>query len=378
MLYTTGNQTVDKPPRLTCGSGANVMQFSSSPTTKYSSPVKRLMIWVAAFILFVVGIFIYSRTAHAGLISYMQNTFGSGHVSAKVVQAQVHAGSQNLALLQPAVSYDPNPEKASGTSPVVGNALVADVTLSEVAGDTTSTQISSYIVREGDTLSSIAKMFGVSANTVMWANNISRASALRVGQNLIILPVTGINYTVKKGDTVKGIALKYKADVDEILQYNDISLSSTLVVGQTILIPDAELQIAVPTKVVVKNNPAHDTNGPDYGSYYARPVVGGVKTQGLHGYNGIDLAGPVGTPIYAAAAGIVLVSASSGWNGGYGNLVIISHDNGTQTVYAHLSKTLVKVGQRVEQSQKIGLMGATGKSTGSHLHFEIRGAKNQF
>jgi murein DD-endopeptidase MepM/ murein hydrolase activator NlpD len=103
-----------------------------------------------------------------------------------------------------------------------------------------------------------------------------------------------------------------------------------------------------------------------------------VKTQGLHGYNGVDLAGPVGTPIYAAAAGTVLVSASSGWNGGYGNLVIISHDNGTQTVYGHLSKTLVKVGQHVEQSQKIALMGATGKATGSHLHFEIRGAKNPF
>jgi murein DD-endopeptidase MepM/ murein hydrolase activator NlpD len=255
---------------------------------------------------------------------------------------------------------------------------LADVTLSEGASDTTSTQISSYVVREGDTIAGIAKMFGVSVNTVMWANNISRASALRVGQTLLILPVTGINYTIQKGDTIKGIALKYKADVDEILQYNDLSLSSTLVAGQTILIPDAELQVAVPTKVVVKNNPAHDTNGPDYGSYYTRPVSGGVKTQGLHGYNGVDLAGPVGTPIYAAAAGTVIVSSSSGWNGGYGNLIIISHDNGTQTVYGHLSKNLIKAGQRVDQGQKIALMGATGKATGPHLHFEIRGARNPF
>ncbi len=336
------------------------------------------MIWVVAFVLFVAGICIYSRTAHAGLISYMETVFGGGKVSAKVTQSQVHAGSQKLALLQAASNLDPNPEKASGVSPVIGNALVADVTLSEGASDTTSTQISSYVVREGDTVTGIAKMFGVSVNTVMWANDISRASALRVGQTLLILPVTGINYTIQKGDTIKGIALKYKADVDEILQYNDLSLSSALIAGQTILIPDAELQVAVPTKVVVRNNPAHDTNGPDYGNYYARPVIGGVKTQGLHGYNGVDLAGPVGTPIYASAAGTVIVSSSSGWNGGYGNLIIISHDNGTQTVYGHLSRNLVKAGQRVGQNERIGLMGSTGKATGPHLHFEIRGARNPF
>lgn len=354
------------------------MQFSSTSTIKYSSTPKRLVIWAVAFVLFIIGLFIYSKTVEAGLVSYIQTVFGGGQVSAKVNQNQVYAGSQSLALLQAAANLDPNPEKAGGVSPIVGNTLVADVVLSENAGDTTSTQISSYVVREGDTVSSIAKMFGVSVNTVMWANNISRASALRVGQTLIILPITGVSYKVQKGDTIKGIALKYKADVNEILQYNDISLNSTLIVGQTIIIPDAELQVAVPTKIVIRNNPAHDTNGPDYGNYYIRPVNGGVRTQGLHGYNGIDIAGPVGTPINASAPGTVIVSTSGGWNGGYGNLVIISHNNGTQTVYGHLSRNLVKVGQSVDQGQEIGLMGATGKVTGPHLHFEIRGAKNPF
>ena len=342
----------------------------------------RLATWTAVFIVAIVTVVTFSETAHAGLISYINNLLGSEQVSAKINQTQSSVNSQNIALLQAATNLDPNPEKTSGVAPVVGSALVADIALSEAmsGSDTTSTQISSYVVRDGDTLSSIAKMFGVSVNTIMWANNIGRTTSLRTGQTLIILPVTGISYVVKKGDTIKGIALKYKADVDEILQYNDLSLNSTLISGQTIIIPDAE-QPLVQTKFVAKTNPAHDTAGPDYSGYYIRPIVGGTKTQGLHGYNGVDLASYLGAPIYAAAAGTVIVSSSGGWNGGYGNLIIISHDNGTQTVYGHLSKNLVSVGQRVDQGQQIALMGRSGKVTGVtgvHLHFEIRGAKNPF
>lgn len=360
------------------------MQFSSSPTTKYTSSSKRLIIWAAAFILFIIGIFIYSETAHAGLISYVQTVFGGSKVSAKVIHKQPHVGSQNLAILQPAVSFDPNPEKASDVSPIVGNTLVADIMWSESVVDTTSTKISSYVVREGDTVSSIAKMFGVSVNTVIWANNINRTSVLPVGQNLVILPIIGINYTVQRGDTIKGIVLKYKADLDEVLRYNDLTLQSTLVTGQTILIPDVELQTPVVAKPqakgYVRDNRAHDTNGPDYGSYYMRPCDIDLcrHSQNLHGYNGVDLAGPSGTKLYASAGGTVIVSRMGGWNGGYGNYVIISHDNGTQTVYGHMLKTLVSAGQHVDRGQVIGLVGNTGNSTGPHVHFEIRGGKNSF
>ncbi len=354
------------------------MQFFTSHSHTPMSSTKRLMTWAVAFIVFIGLIFAYSGTAHAGLISYIFGSNVSAQTSAETNREARRANSQNLALLQAASNFDPNPEKASGVSPIVGNVLVADMVLSEGAADTTSTQISTYVVREGDTISGIAKMFKVSVNTILWANDIGRASALRPGQTLVILPVTGISYTVKKGDTIKSIALKYKADVDEIFQYNDLDANATLVTGQTVIIPDAELRVSVPTKVVFKNNPAHDTNGPDYSGYYAQPVSTYFCSQNLHGYNGVDMAGPRGTPIYAAAAGTVLVSASSGWNGGYGNLIIISHDNGTQTVYGHLSKNTVSVGQRVGQGQSIGLMGATGKATGSHLHFEIRGARNPF
>lgn len=355
------------------------MKYNTPQIHNNSSFSKRAMTWTLIFLVPIFAILAYSETAHASLFSYMVSLFG-GEASATIVTERSYANSQTITLLQPAVNHDPNPEKSSGTAPIVGSTLVADIALSETAPvDGGNTQISSYIVRDGDTLSGIAKMFGVSVNTIVWANDINRASGLRVGQTIVILPVTGISYTIAKGDTIKGIASRYKADVDEILRYNDLTLESTIVVGRNIIIPDAEIRVVVPTRTVSAGvNIAHDTNVPEYSGYYDRPISGGTKTQGLHGYNAVDLAAPVGTPIYASASGKVIVSATGGWNGGYGNMVIISHANGTQTVYAHNSKNLVVIGQYVEKGQKIALMGATGKSTGSHVHFEIRGAKNPF
>lgn len=339
----------------------------------------RITAWKLALVFALISTYFPLETAHAGLLSYMNSLFGGEQASAKISSEASASNSQTIALLQAAASYDPNPEKPGAATPLVGTTLVADIALSDsYESDYPNTRISSYTVRDGDTISGIAKMFDVSVNTIMWANDISRASALRAGQTIIILPVTGISYAVAKGDTVNSIASRYKADIDEILLYNDLTLNSKLTIGQTIIIPDAEMRPVTTSSKYVANNPAHDTNGPSYPGYYARPVIGGVRTQGLHGYNGIDIAAPIGTPIYASAAGTVIVSASGGWNGGYGNLVIISHANGTQTVYAHASKNLVSIGQRVDQGDKIALMGATGKATGSHIHFEIRGAKNPF
>lgn len=355
------------------------MKFSTSHITKKGSISKRLTVWTAVLSMSAFTLFINLETAHAGLVSYIVSLFGGSEASARIIQNQSRETSQSIALLQPAINHDPNPEKSSDISPIIGDTLVADIALSETAPSVIhNTQISSYTVREGDTLSGIALMFGVSVNTIMWANDISRATALRAGQTIIILPVTGISYTVAKGDTIKGIASRYKADLDEILRYNDLTLDSTLVIGHTIIIPDAEVRVSVPTNSASTGNLAHDTNGPSYEGYYTRPIIGGVKSQGLHGYNGVDLAAPSGTPIYASASGKVIVSSSGGWNGGYGNFIIISHDNGTQTLYAHNSQNLVSVGAYVDQGQKIALMGNTGKSTGSHVHFEIRGAKNPF
>ncbi|MBI3075361.1 MAG: M23 family metallopeptidase, partial [Parcubacteria group bacterium] len=107
-------------------------------------------------------------------------------------------------------------------------------------------------------------------------------------------------------------------------------------------------------------------------------VSGGRKTQGLHGFNGVDIGAPYGTPVYAAAAGTVIVSRPSGWNGGYGQYVVISHSNGTQTLYSHMGSIVASEGAYLEQGQILGYVGSTGRSTGPHLHFEVRGARNPF
>ena len=320
-------------------------------------------------------------TAQAGFFTFFMGLW-SGANNADAVSTEVN--SQNVELLKAALNYDPNPSKGGGDITIVGgSALLPDVGPSGSLADIeenhqNSDQISIYVVREGDSLSQIAKMFGVTTNTIIWANDIQRGSLIRPGQTLTILPVTGIEHTVVKGETLASIAKKYGGDVDEIVQYNNLDPKVALAVGQEIIIPDGE--IAVPKAVTSSTiyEPAHDTGGPAYVGYYAAPLSHYTKTQGLHGYNAVDLAAPIGTPVMAAASGVVIVSRDAGWNGGYGQYIVIKHDNGTQTLYAHLSRNIVYSGRSVVQGQVIGYVGSTGKSTGPHLHFEVRGAKNPF
>lgn len=264
----------------------------------------------------------------------------------------------------------------------------ADIASSDIPE---STDIYTYVVRSGDTLPVIAKMLDVSVGTIVWMNDLSGKNAKLVpGQVLAILPVSGLSYTIRKGDTVAGIAKKFKVDADEIGKFNGFELDSKLSAGETIIIPGAEL--ALPTTITssTKTNSQlpivaygatrllPGNSGPDLGSYFIRPVNGCARTQGAHGKNGVDIACPKGidTPILAAASGTVLIAKQDGWNGGFGEYVVINHPNGTQTLYGHMSRVDVVPGQTVSRGQVIGLMGATGRSTGKHLHFEVHGAVN--
>ncbi|MBI2609793.1 M23 family metallopeptidase [Candidatus Giovannonibacteria bacterium] len=245
-----------------------------------------------------------------------------------------------------------------------------------------SESISVYVVREGDSLSSIAELYGVSVNTVLWANDLNKGSYIQPGQVLVILPVSGIQYTVKKGDTLKSIAKKFKGDQTEILAFNSFSSEEDLVAGVSIIIPSGEVETEEPQKK--SSSPSSSgsapkkSSGPNYAGYYIRPLIGGVKTQGIHGTNGVDLASSCGTPLLASATGDVIISKLAGWNGGYGKYVVISHPNGTQTLYGHMQGIIVSSGAHVVQGQAIGYLGTSGNSTGCHVHFEIRGARNPF
>ncbi|MBI2674004.1 MAG: M23 family metallopeptidase [Candidatus Zambryskibacteria bacterium] len=234
-------------------------------------------------------------------------------------------------------------------------------------------QISVYTVRQGDTLGEIAEMFGVSTNTIIWANNL-RGASIKAGQELVVLPISGVRHVVRSGDTLKSITAKYKADMNDILSYNNLAVDTQIKPGDVIIIPDGVISVTPTSLAKVSRSPAY----PVYSGFYLRPVVGGRKTQSLHGYNGVDIAAPTGTPLLASADGQVIIARSGGYNGGYGLYVVIKHSNGTQTLYGHMSKVNVSVGQNVAQGQVIGAVGNTGRSTGSHVHFEVRGAKNPF
>lgn len=330
---------------------------------------RRVIIFVAPLCLALL----IAPVAHAGILDelvkkvFATSSVGDHKFTAQSVPLLTAAVGQTSSLEDYMTSDQGALLAASG--PGGAAAELTDLQVETAAG-----AISTYTVDEGDTISSIADKYGISANTIYWANGLTRKSKLKVGQTLVILPITSVQHKVVRGDTIAKIAKRYNGDVDEIIAYNGLE-DGTLTAGETIIIPDGEMPAApLPPKIASRIK----DSGPSIAGYFISPVLGCRKTQGLHGHNGVDLGCPVGTPLRAAAPGTVIVASTGGWGGGYGNYVVIRHPNGTQTVYGHMSRVSVNPGQVVERGESIGTTGNSGKSTGPHLHFEVRGARNPF
>lgn len=317
--------------------------------------------------------------------------------------------AQTVDLLVPNVAMSSNGTAVDSDVTITidsGNALDpqigSDGTLADVAGSDSSDagSIQTYIVQPGDSIPAIAARFGISENTVRWANSLKKTDVVHVGDLLIILPVSGVQYTVKKGDTLASIEKKFKVtssdDVQAFLDFNNLQQGDDLTVGQQLLIPGAQM----PT-----TNSSGSTKGKGSGKFVYKgskagmgstalmihvPIVSTIVrdyfikpvpcplSQGKHDLYAVDLSCHViGTPIKAAADGIVMF-AKYGWNGGYGNLIILKHPNGMLTFYAHIKPDGINVtqGQSVSQGNVIAYVGSTGESTGPHLHFEVRGGGN--
>lgn len=333
--------------------------------------------WLSLLLFFIV---FYPIGVHAGFFS-LSVIFGQNNAQIKEASlSQRELNSQNVPLLEAAINLDPDPAKGGADINTVENkALIAE---SGVGGgfveisEKRNSKISVYTVKPGDTLSQIADMFDVSTNTIRWANDFS--GSIQPGQELIILPISGLSHTVKSGGTIADIAKIYDADVREIALFNGISEDKYLEKGEIVIVPHAEKHSTTSSGASVASKGSGSSSSSSSSSWLVKPISGGYKSQGIHGYNAVDLAGKTGQAVFAASSGKIIISKSSGWNGGYGNYVVIEHSNGVQTLYAHLNSVSVKSGQWVEQGQVIGGLGNTGRSTGPHLHFEVRGGKNPF
>ncbi len=234
-----------------------------------------------------------------------------------------------------------------------------------------------YVVQEGDTISSIAGQFSLKSPTILWENDLGEHSIIKPGQKLLIPPANGLTHVVKKGETLLAIAKKYESEASKIINYNNLIDADDISIGQKIFIPDgikapppppptparsaiASFIIPDSAPIVSQNRMLWPTDSRRITQYYS------------WSHHGLDIGGKTTNYIYASDDGVVSVAKYSGWNSGYGTHIMIDHGNSKKTLYGHLSKNFVQVGEKVKKGQVIGMMGTTGRSTGVHLHFAGR------
>jgi LysM repeat protein len=253
------------------------------------------------------------------------------------------------------------------------------------------TDVIEYSVTSGDSVFGIAKSFNVHPETILWANYDQLNDSpdmLNPGMTLNVPPVDGVYYQWKTGDTLESVAAKFSAKVQDILDWegNHFDLTNPQVkTDQWIMVPNGHREFrqwVVPTIARAHSGVSKSVLGPgacvgDYSGAYGSGAfawpTGNHTLSGndyWSGHLGIDIAGALGDPVHASDAGVVVFA---GWaSGGYGNMVMIDHGNGYQTLYAHLSSVGSTCGQSVGTGSYIGAVGSTGNSTGPHLHFEVR------
>jgi murein DD-endopeptidase MepM/ murein hydrolase activator NlpD len=240
-------------------------------------------------------------------------------------------------------------------------------------------EVIEHTIQEGETASEIAQRYGLDVSTVLWENELTERSKLTPGQQLRILPVDGVRHKVARGETIYSIAKKYGLDDSQAQQivdypFNEFLNDETfeLTTGQYLIVPQGIKPDPVVRKTVTSTfgRITPDAGAVSASGSFVWPTSGGISQGYAFYHKAIDISNRGGGPILAADSGVVL---AAGWDGsGYGNRIIIDHGNGFSTLYAHLSALQVQTGQRVGKGNVIGQMGSTGRSTGVHLHFEIR------
>jgi len=259
------------------------------------------MIGTAGILLFL-AFWVYPRPASAGFLSEIFKLFGGSNINSiknSLIfesEASSNDNSSLSAVQNPDASGD---RKATDFNVVQESALMAPANpIGTIQDKPDQDQVFVYTVKPGDTVSSIAKSFSVSVNTILLANNVPKAGTLKVGDQIVILPVTGVKYVVKKGDTVDSIAKKLKGDATEILTFNGLAPGAPLLVGSEVIVPNGEANIGSEAKPSA-SQAQRFASLPNLVGYFLRPIQGGGRTQGIHGNNGVDLADSCGDPISA-------------------------------------------------------------------------------
>lgn len=278
-------------------------------------------------------------------------------------------------LLEPSVGVDTNLVntamknfilvRAAGETVDSGGNILSD-TLKEAVSFSEPVTFTTYTVKKNDNITSIAKSFGLTnVSTLIAVNNIDNVRRIQAGKRLTVPSIDGMFYESVKGDTLESVSEKYDVSIEKLVDVNDLS-SSVLTVGQKLFIPGAKMSA--------------DNLKRALGELFVSPISIAWRLSSNYGYRpdpftgvrsfhtGIDMVAPIKTPIRAASDGKVSVVSYSSV---YGNYVVITHDGGYQTLYAHLFSSCVQVGQRITQGTKLGLLGNTGYSTGAHLHFTV-------
>lgn len=312
---------------------------------------------------------------------------------AQQIRAQAQAESQPTIENPTLVPVEVNGEASLPELTRAGgmNALVRLANPRTIIPTRPRSSVINYTIKKGDSIFGIASEYKIKPETILWANYDvlnDDPHQISIGQEIKIPPVDGILYQWQEGDKLEDVAARFHADPKDVLSFPGNKLDMTdpkIEAGQYIMIPGGWRELKpwiVPVAYAPKSGVTKGISGPGgcevpaggaVGSgYFIWPAVQHFLSGNDYwsGHLAIDIAAGEGAPVYAADSGVVVYAGAIG--GGYGNMIMIDHQNGYHTLYAHLSSINVRCGQSVAQGNLIGLAGSTGNSTGAHLHFEVR------
>jgi murein DD-endopeptidase MepM/ murein hydrolase activator NlpD len=305
---------------------------------------REILLW-STVICSVLSVFIFIAIA---LIQAPERGNFS-RLSAGFTLPELQSEPDIITLMDVAKPDDPTDDDASAGSPLMPLNL----------------SVSNHVVSKGETLQSVARYYGLRQDSLISINKLGDSTKLKIGSTLKIPSLNGIMHRVRSGDNIQKISKRYKIPVNDILDANNLE-SFTIHAGEDLFIPGAKLERAAPKASAAK------------GGIFYWPIRGAISSRfgyrpdpftGIRRYHpGIDIVAAWGSDIRAPLDGRV---AEVGYNGTYGNYAIVVHDNGFQSFYGHMSSVTAKQGDNLKRGDKVGEVGNTGYSTGSHLHFGL-------